>query len=99
MAAACSGPNVHSVRAGRWTPKKVYLAQLLAHPGREFHVLDLVPAETGQWTALGDTGEILDERAKSAYRRRLAGSKTTSSRRAPSATPSGRGGPTTSTTS
>jgi tetratricopeptide (TPR) repeat protein len=48
-----------------------YLAQLLAHPGREFHVLDLVAAETGQQTALGDAGEILDERAKTAYRRRL----------------------------
>jgi tetratricopeptide (TPR) repeat protein len=49
-----------------------YLAQLLVHPGREFHVLDLVAAETGQQTAPGDAGEILDERAKSAYRRRLA---------------------------
>ena len=49
-----------------------YLAQLLAHPGREVHVLDLVAAETGQPTALGDAGEMLDERAKSAYRRRLA---------------------------
>jgi tetratricopeptide (TPR) repeat protein len=49
-----------------------YLAQLLAHPGREFHVLDLVAAETGQQIALGDAGEMLDERAKAAYRRRLA---------------------------
>ena len=49
-----------------------YLAQLLTHPGREFHVLDLVAAETGQQTALGDAGEMLDERAKIAYRRRLA---------------------------
>jgi hypothetical protein len=49
-----------------------YLAQLLAHPGREFHVLDLVAAETGQTMELGDAGEMLDERAKSAYRRRLA---------------------------
>jgi tetratricopeptide (TPR) repeat protein len=48
-----------------------YLAQLLAHPGREFHVLDLVAAETGQHLALGDAGEMLDERAKTAYRRRL----------------------------
>ncbi|MGH2968609.1 MAG: transcriptional regulator [Solirubrobacteraceae bacterium] len=48
-----------------------YLAQLLAHPGREFHVLDLVAAETGQQVALGDAGEMLDERAKTAYRRRL----------------------------
>jgi tetratricopeptide (TPR) repeat protein len=49
-----------------------YLAQLLIHPGREFHVLDLVAAETGQRTALADAGEILDEQAKGAYRRRLA---------------------------
>ena len=49
-----------------------YLAQLLAHPGREFHVLDLVAAETGQRMALGDAGEMLDDRAKTAYRRRLA---------------------------
>ena len=49
-----------------------YLAQLLTHPGREFHVLDLVGAETGQPMAPGDAGEVLDERAKTAYRRRLA---------------------------
>jgi tetratricopeptide (TPR) repeat protein len=63
-----------------------YLAQLLADPGREFHVLDLVATETGRGagadssrpaadlprSALGDAGEILDARAKEAYRRRLA---------------------------
>jgi tetratricopeptide (TPR) repeat protein len=49
-----------------------YLARLLAHPGREFHVLDLVAAETGQQMPLGDAGEMLDERAKTTYRRRLA---------------------------
>jgi tetratricopeptide (TPR) repeat protein len=51
-----------------------YLARLLAEPGRELHVLDLVAAETGgpSATALGDAGEILDGRAKDAYRRRLA---------------------------
>ena len=48
-----------------------HLAQLLAHPGRELHVLDLVGAETGPRIVLGDAGEILDERAKTAYRRRL----------------------------
>ena len=60
-----------------------YLARLLAHPGREFHVLDLVAAENPAHpsadspagvisrTALGDAGEMLDDRAKSAYRRRL----------------------------
>jgi tetratricopeptide (TPR) repeat protein len=62
-----------------------YLARLLADPGREFHVLDLVAAETGRGapadggqaadpprSAFGDAGEILDARAKDAYRRRLA---------------------------
>ena len=61
-----------------------YLARLLADPGREFHVLDLVAAETGNVgqraispagglspKGLGDAGEMLDERAKAAYRRRL----------------------------
>ena len=78
-----------------------YLARLLADPGREHHVLDLVAAETGPGvpvdsgqavdlprSAVGDAGEILDAQAKDAYRRRLAGSTTTSSRRAPPATPS-----------
>src|ERR671915_517066 len=62
-----------------------YLARLLAHPGREFHVLDLVAAETGRpaqadsgrpagvsRAAFGDAGAMLDEQAKNAYRRRLA---------------------------
>lgn len=62
-----------------------YLARLLADPGREFHVLDIVAAETGRGaqvdrghaaelpgTGLGDAGEVLDARAKDAYRRRLA---------------------------
>jgi tetratricopeptide (TPR) repeat protein len=62
-----------------------YLARLLARPGREFHALDLVAAErVGEarsessltselpGIAFGDAGEMLDARAKSAYRRRLA---------------------------
>jgi hypothetical protein len=54
-----------------------YLARLLADPGREFHVIDLVAAETGsgghpERAALGHAGEMLDGRAKDAYRRRLA---------------------------
>jgi hypothetical protein len=62
-----------------------YLARLLADPGREYHVLDLVAAETGRGaqpdsghaaglprSALGDAGEGLDAQAKDAYRRRLA---------------------------
>jgi tetratricopeptide (TPR) repeat protein len=61
-----------------------YLARLLAEPGREFHVLDLVAAESGQTavgpaaepglshSGLGDAGPLLDAQAKEAYRRRLA---------------------------
>jgi len=62
-----------------------YLARLLADPRREYHVLDLAAGETGRGpqgdssraadlprTGLGDAGEILDARAKDAYRRRLA---------------------------
>jgi tetratricopeptide (TPR) repeat protein len=61
-----------------------YLARLLAHPGREFHVVDLVSVEHGgradtthgtepglQFRDAGDAGEMLDARAKEAYRRRL----------------------------
>ena len=62
-----------------------HLARLLAHPGREFHVLDLVasgvaPSATSPRlsdpeltpTGWGDSGLLLDAQAKNAYRRRLA---------------------------
>lgn len=62
-----------------------YLARLLADPGREFHVLDLVAAEHGgsaRSSAPGerglrasdpsDAGPVLDPQAKETYRRRLA---------------------------
>jgi tetratricopeptide (TPR) repeat protein len=62
-----------------------YLARLVAEPGREFHVLDLVALENGRATGGagrmeagspvardGGVGPILDARAKDAYRRRLA---------------------------
>jgi hypothetical protein len=61
-----------------------YLARLLGSPGREFHVVDLVavaqvgPADTihvaergWRFGDAGDAGEMLDARAKDAYRRRL----------------------------
>jgi len=62
-----------------------YLARLLAVPGREFHVLDLVGSErgwsgdadrkaergTGFSSAL-DSGVLVDTQAREAYRRRLA---------------------------
>jgi tetratricopeptide (TPR) repeat protein len=63
-----------------------YLARLLADPGREFHVLDLVAVErgtlpTGATAVVGPgdrlrSGEaglpVLDDQAREAYRRRLA---------------------------
>lgn len=62
-----------------------YLARLLAHPGRDFHVLDMVAAEAGcapgsadsvepdlTITVGLDAGVLLDAQAKKAYRRRLA---------------------------
>ena len=48
-----------------------YLARLLADPGREFYVLDLVSLERGSIADGGDAGPMLDVRAKDAYQRRL----------------------------
>ena len=56
-----------------------YLSRLLAEPGREWHVLDLVALERAPehgesgiaFATDGDAGELLDARAKAAYRRRL----------------------------
>ena len=72
-----------------------YLARLLAHPGREFHVLDLVASGVAPAAAAppgtsdpeltpsgwGDSGVLLDAQAKNAYRRRLARSMRTSRKR------------------
>ena len=63
-----------------------YIGRLLSEPGREFHVLDLVAVDNGSLPAgtraghdLDDDGRLaaggmpmLDERAREAYRRRLA---------------------------
>ncbi len=53
-----------------------YLARLFAHPGREFHVLDLVAGENvepGNARRAAEPGlMLLDAQAKEAYRRRLA---------------------------
>lgn len=48
------------------------LARLIAEPGREIHVLDLAGA-TGADAVVdgGDSGELLDERARRDYRRRI----------------------------
>jgi hypothetical protein len=45
------------------------LAQLVDSPGREFHVLELSGSPTGVDRA--DSGELLDGRARAAYRERL----------------------------
>ena len=72
---------------GRSTPLRDlkgfrYLARLVADPGREFHVLDLVAAEEGvlrptvvhEGLTSGDQDGVplLDDTAREAYRRRLA---------------------------
>lgn len=52
-----------------------YLARLVAEPGREIHVLDLVAGgrASGDEAAIdaGDSGELLDDEARTEYRRRL----------------------------
>jgi tetratricopeptide (TPR) repeat protein len=58
-----------------------YLARLLSQPEHEFHVLDLVShdrspgwidsSDSSAHALDGDAGELLDARAKAAYRRRL----------------------------
>ncbi len=61
-----------------------YLERLLAQPGREFHVLDLVSFEngtlrvpstttrpSGDWSAAGVGLPVLDDEARAAYKRRL----------------------------
>jgi tetratricopeptide (TPR) repeat protein len=46
-----------------------YLAELLRHPGREFHALELGGVE--EQLRGGDAGEMLDAEARRAYRQRL----------------------------
>ena len=49
------------------------LARLVASPGQEVHVLDLVGASQGaDGLDGGDSGELLDERSRREYRRRIA---------------------------
>ncbi len=52
-----------------------YLSRMLAEPGREFHVLDLVAVESGTLRSVGTATAglpVLDDAARDAYRRRLA---------------------------
>jgi hypothetical protein len=49
------------------------LARLVATPGKEVHVLDLMGASQGDEPLdAGDAGEMLDERSRREYRRRIA---------------------------
>lgn len=64
----------HTVRLGDLKGLH-YLARVLAEPGRRFPVLELVALESGAPVAAdatSDAGPMLDDRAKQAYRRRLA---------------------------
>ncbi len=70
--AACDGSSVRLPA----TKGLQYLAELVAHPGAERHVLDLVDRVEGvdggiDRRALGDAGEVLDGRARTAYRHRI----------------------------
>jgi hypothetical protein len=52
-----------------------HVAQLLRHPGREFHVLDLVSLDRGhaptEHHAAESSDALLDQRARTAYQQRL----------------------------
>jgi hypothetical protein len=50
------------------------LARLVENPGRELHVLDLAaePEDEGLLVDRGDSGEVLDAKAREAYQRRVA---------------------------
>lgn len=72
--ASCSGSSVRLQDSKGLR----YLAELLARPGVERHVLDLVDRVEGvvavggpDRRALGDAGEVLDARARAAYRSRI----------------------------
>jgi hypothetical protein len=47
------------------------LAQLVAEPGRDFHVLDLSTTAADDPIDAGDSGELLDREARAAYQDRL----------------------------
>lgn len=87
----CSETDTRTVRLGgravvvRDLKGLRYIERLLAEPGREFHVLDLVAVENGTLSTGAPAGHhaddgrlaavgmpALDEQARAAYRRRLA---------------------------
>jgi tetratricopeptide (TPR) repeat protein len=47
------------------------LAQLADHPGREIHSLDLAAHHGGGEVDLGDAGDVIDPRAREAYKKRI----------------------------
>ena len=71
--ASCAGTSVRVQN----TKGLRYLAELVAQPGVERHVLDLVDRVEGvspdgpDRRALGDAGAVLDARARAEYRRRI----------------------------
>lgn len=71
--AACDGERVRMQDSKGLS----YLADLIANPGCERHVLDLVDRVEGvdpggvDRRALGDAGELLDNKARTAYRHRI----------------------------
>jgi hypothetical protein len=71
--AACGGTSIRLQN----TKGLRYLAELVARPGVERHVLDLVDRIEGvsndapDRRALGDAGEMLDAKARNEYRRRI----------------------------
>ena len=49
-----------------------YIAHLLRHPHHEFHALELITVEAGtHMSRPSDAGEVLDAKARAAYKRRL----------------------------
>src|SRR6185295_19953946 len=48
------------------------IVQLLRHPTRDFHAIELDSDERRGTRAQGDAGEMLDRQARTAYRQRLA---------------------------
>jgi tetratricopeptide (TPR) repeat protein len=65
----CNGRTTR-LRSVRGMPM---LARLVEHPGRELHVLDLAaePEDENAVVDRGDAGEVLDAKAREAYRQRI----------------------------
>lgn len=55
----------------RHTKGMALLARLVAHPGREFHALDLSGSSLEEGSLLGEGTELIDKTARAAYERRV----------------------------